>query len=289
MFLSYKDEIAGTTVTRTVEILCQVRMVRETLDLFGTMSVLRMATLRSTGSQDYLGFQVEIAAVQGVVLRATGAVDTAHNRIAMANRMVTLSRMGIPSKMGMGNRMVTVSKMGTTNRIHTVNRMDVQVHAHMEARVHEEDIKARGSTTALRIIMEPRHQPHHPTKGCTQYLPPSCCRITQMPTCRAFWATSSSSQPAHLPRLTPVPTRAWLPVHSVSINPCHMHMAMDSQLPYNNKPPTHPPRMICLVYIHYRFLRCITSYFFLFNIFHCRKNSSYLKYLIILILSVCGK
>lgn len=173
-------------------------------------------------------------------LIATGVMGTARNRMDMASRTVTHSRMDLTSRMDMDNRMDIVNKMGT------VNRMDVQVHAHMVARVHEEGIRAKGSVIVLRIIMEPRHQPPHLTKGCTQCLPLSCCPVTLMPICRAFWATSSSSQHAHLPRLMPVPTRAWLQMHSVSINPCRMHTAMGNQLLYNNKPLTHLPRVILL-------------------------------------------
>jgi hypothetical protein len=163
-----------------VQILWQIRILHATLDLFGAMNVLRMPALRSTGSQDYPGFQVAIVTTQGMYLIVTGAMDTAHNKMGMASRMVTLNRMDIPSRMGMGIRMDTASRM------HTINRVDVQVHARMEARVHEEGIKARGSTTALRIIMERRLQALHLTKECTQYLLPLCCPIARMPTCRVF-------------------------------------------------------------------------------------------------------
>lgn len=121
-----------------------------------------------------------IAAVQGVDLIATGVMDTAHNRMDMASRTVTHSRMDLPSRMDMGNRMDTVNRMGT------VNRTVVQVHAHMVARVHEEDIRARGSVIVHRIIMEPKLQAPHLTKGCTQCLPLSCCPVVLMPICRAF-------------------------------------------------------------------------------------------------------
>jgi hypothetical protein len=169
-----------------VEILWQIRILHATLDLFGAMNVLRMPALRSTGSQDYPGFQVAIVTTQGMCLIVTGAMDTAHNKVGMASRMVTLNRMDIPSRMDMGIRMDSVSKMDTASRMHTINRVDVQVHARMEARVHEEGIKARGSTTALRIIMERRLQALHLTKECTQYLLPLCCPIARMPTCRVF-------------------------------------------------------------------------------------------------------
>lgn len=129
---------------------------------------------------DHPGFLVAIVTVQGVDLIATGIMGTVHNRMDMASRTVTRSRMDLPSRMDMGNRMDTINKMGI------VNRMDVQVHAHMVARVHEEDIRARGSVTVLRIIMEPRHQPPHLTKGCTQSLPLSCCPVALMLICRAF-------------------------------------------------------------------------------------------------------
>ena len=37
--------------------------------------------------------------------------------------------------------------MGTTSRMYVVNEMEVQVCAHKEARIHEVDIKAKGSTS----------------------------------------------------------------------------------------------------------------------------------------------
>jgi hypothetical protein len=47
---------AGITVTRRMGTLCQTRIPYVTMDLFGTMNVLRIPALKSTVILDHPGF-----------------------------------------------------------------------------------------------------------------------------------------------------------------------------------------------------------------------------------------
>lgn len=114
----------GEKEERRMEMKCKIRIMKEKMDIFGIMKVIRIKEIRSKGSKGKKGFIMEVEKIKGMGMINKGVLGEEKRRMGMEKRKVNIRREDMGKKMDIV-RKIKVKKMGKKRRMDKVKKMDV--------------------------------------------------------------------------------------------------------------------------------------------------------------------